>query len=288
MPERATREPVEWGIATRRRPGEARERRPGGRRPLARGRRSSRRSTASGTGSRRPSAARKAGEVVRESPSPDLVLMAERCHRALRDTRGAAISLALVSPVKSAMTWLGVGSVEGRVVSGDPSATRLKGSLALGNGVPGHQLPGVRTATVDVLPGDVLVLATDGIEARFGDSLDISGSTQAISDRILADHWQAHRRRPRRDRPLPRPPAVIAGGGSGAVPFRAAYASALREYLHDAERRVASNRVRARARGSGPTAQRARPGRRPPGGPAVLAGRRPGLGRRTTRDARGR
>ena len=30
------------------------------------------------------------------------------------------------------MTWLGVGNVEGRVLSGDPSATRPKGSLALG------------------------------------------------------------------------------------------------------------------------------------------------------------
>ena len=88
------------------------------------------------------------------------------------------------------MTWLGVGNVEGRVLSGDPSARRLKGSLALGSGVPGHQLPRVRTATLAVRPGDVLVLATDGVEAAFGDSLDISGSTQAITERILAAHWK--------------------------------------------------------------------------------------------------
>jgi negative regulator of sigma-B (phosphoserine phosphatase) len=48
----------------------------------------------------------------------------------------------------------------------------------------------MRTATLEVRPGDVLVLATDGIEAAFADSLDISGSTQAISERILADHWK--------------------------------------------------------------------------------------------------
>ena len=127
---------------------------------------------------------------MRERPSQDLVLLAERCHSALRNTRGAAISLAFVSPAEGTMTWLGVGNVEGRVLSGDPSARRLKGSLALGSGVPGHQLPSVRTATIDVQPGDVLVLATDGIEAAFGDSLDISGSTQAITDRILAAHWK--------------------------------------------------------------------------------------------------
>jgi phosphoserine phosphatase RsbX len=39
-----------------------------------------------------------------------------------------------------------------------------------------------------VRPGDLLVLATDGIEVAFGDSLDISGSTQAITERILVGH----------------------------------------------------------------------------------------------------
>ena len=90
----------------------------------------------------------------------------------------------------SEMTWLGVGNVEGRLLSGDPSATRPKGSLALERGVPGHELPNLRTATLSVRPGDVLVLATDGIEAAFADTLDISGSPQAISERIVAAHWK--------------------------------------------------------------------------------------------------
>jgi hypothetical protein len=139
-----------------------------------------------GHGDEAAKAAREAGTVVRERPSHDLVELAERCHAALRGTRGAAISLAYISARDSTMTWLGIGNVEGRVLSGDPSARRPKGSLPLGSGIPGHQLPTVRTATLDVRPGDVLVLATDGIETIFGDSLDVSGSTQAISDRILA------------------------------------------------------------------------------------------------------
>ncbi len=133
-------------------------------------------------------AARRAAQVVRESSTRDLVLLVELCHAALSDTRGAAISLAFVSCIESEMTWLGVGNVEGRILSGDPWATRPKGSLALERGVPGHELPAMRTATLAVVPGDVLVLATDGIEAAFADSPDISGSTQTISDRILAGH----------------------------------------------------------------------------------------------------
>jgi negative regulator of sigma-B (phosphoserine phosphatase) len=127
---------------------------------------------------------------VRERPSPELIGLAGRCHRALRETRGAALSLAFVSPAERTMTWLGVGNVEGRVLSGDPSATRPKGSLPLENGILGHELPEVRTATVDLRPGDVLVLATDGVGAGFADSLDVSGSPQAIVERILAAHWR--------------------------------------------------------------------------------------------------
>jgi negative regulator of sigma-B (phosphoserine phosphatase) len=112
----------------------------------------------------------------------------ERCHTALRGTRGAAISLAFISTSERGMTWLGVGNVEGRVVSGNPSATRPKGSLALVSGVAGYELPAVRTAALEVRPGDVLMFATDGVDPSFADSLDLSGSTRAITERIMARH----------------------------------------------------------------------------------------------------
>ena len=188
MPEAAARELVEWGVTTRCRRGEAISGdlavvilRPEG--ALVAG------IDGLGHGREAARAASRAAEVVRASASQDLVLLAERCHAALRGTRGAAISLAFVSSSTSEMTWLGVGNVEGRVLSGDPSTKRrLKGSLALQRGVPGHELPAMRTATLGVRPGDVLALATDGIRAAFADSLDITGSTQAISERILTEH----------------------------------------------------------------------------------------------------
>jgi hypothetical protein len=189
VPEPTAREPVEWAIATRCRRGETTSGDlavvtllPEG--VLVAG------IDGLGHGDEAARAARKAAEVLRESPSRDLVLLVERCHAALKGTRGAAISLAFVSPSDRGVTWLGVGNVEGRVLSGDPSAIRPKGSLPLGNGVPGHELPPVRAATLELRTGDVLVLATDGVEAAFADSLDVSGSTQAISERILADHWK--------------------------------------------------------------------------------------------------
>ena len=143
-----------------------------------------------GHGDEAARAARKAAEVVRQSPSQDLALLVQRCHDALKGTRGAAITLAFVSLSEGGVTWLGVGNVEGRVLSGDPSATQPKGSLPLGTGVPGHELPPVRATKLDLRTGDVIVLATDGVASAFADSLDVSGSTQAISERILSDHWK--------------------------------------------------------------------------------------------------
>jgi phosphoserine phosphatase RsbX len=187
--ERAPRAPVEWGVATRCRRGEATSGdlglvsvTPGG--ALVAG------IDGLGHGREAARAARRAGDVIRESTSRDLCLLVERCHVALKGTRGAAISLAFISTSEGGLTWLGVGNVEGRVLSADPSAPQPKGSLALTNGIPGHELPRLRPAALAVQPGDVLVLATDGIASAFADSLDISGSTRAISERILADHWK--------------------------------------------------------------------------------------------------
>ncbi len=187
MTEVAARAPVEWGVATRCRRGETTSGDlaivtllPEGVLVAA--------IDGLGHGDEAARAARRAAEIVHASPSQDLAALLRRCHAALEGTRGAAISLAFVSPFRGAMTWIGVGSVEGRVLSGHPSATRPKGSLALSNGVPGHELPNLRTATLEMRPGDVLVLATDGVHTAFADTPDISGSTQAIGERILAAH----------------------------------------------------------------------------------------------------
>jgi negative regulator of sigma-B (phosphoserine phosphatase) len=189
--ERSPRESIEWGIATRCRLGEATSGDvavvnllPDG--ALVAG------IDGVGHGREAARAARRAAAVVRaNSGGEDLVRLVERCHGALQGTRGAAISVAFVSASESRMTWLGVGNVEGRVVRGEPASMRPKGSLVLARGVAGHELPTVKPATMTVQPGDVLLLATDGVDPGFADALELSGSSQTISERILADHWKA-------------------------------------------------------------------------------------------------
>ena len=189
MSERDVRETIEWGVATRNRRGEAMNGDLGVVAVLPEGLLVAA-IDGLGHGGEAARAAREAGEVVRERASEELVPLIECCHDALRNTRGAVIGLAFMSHLRRTMTWLGVGNIEGLVLSADPSALRPKGYLALGSGVLGHELPSVRIATLDVRPGDVLILATDGVETAFADSVDISGSAQDISERILAVHWK--------------------------------------------------------------------------------------------------
>ncbi len=136
-------------------------------------------------------AAQIAQETIREAAGADLVALAHCCHRALACTRGAAVALAYVSTSASTLTWLGVGNVEGRVITGDHRA-RLpgaNGSLRLRRGVIGHRLPAIGTATVGIHRGDMLILSTDGIIPGFEEALDVTGSSQRIAERIFADRW---------------------------------------------------------------------------------------------------
>jgi hypothetical protein len=185
--DRSAAERVEWAVATRCRRGEATSGDLAVLAPLPEG---ALVAAIDGVGHGREAAraARTAAGVLHARPTQDLTLLAKRCHGALRGTRGAAITLAFISSLKGAMTWLGVGNVEGRVLSGDPAARRPKASLVLGSGVAGHELPSVRTTTLELQAGDVVILATDGVRDAFGDSLEVSGSAQAIADRVLAAH----------------------------------------------------------------------------------------------------
>jgi negative regulator of sigma-B (phosphoserine phosphatase) len=142
-----------------------------------------------GRGEKAAHAALTARETVLKTADSGVVPIAQRCHRALAGTRGAAATLAFVSTVTSTITWLGVGTVEGRLVTGDRPKAHAKASLGLRRGVLGDQLPALEAMTFVIGYGDVLILATDGIAAAFAEELDVSGTPRAIAERIVSAHW---------------------------------------------------------------------------------------------------
>jgi negative regulator of sigma-B (phosphoserine phosphatase) len=179
---------LEWSVATRCRPGEVTN----GDRAVVEVRRDETLVAGIdgvGHGEAAARVAKRAAAVIRRGSGEDLTALATRCHQALRGTRGAALSLVRVSATSAQLTWLGIGNVEGRLLTGSSPAARVKGSLAPAPGIAGHELPQLTPETLDLEPGDLLVLATDGVHVRFADALAVSGSTESISQRVLTDDW---------------------------------------------------------------------------------------------------
>jgi phosphoserine phosphatase RsbX len=137
-----------------------------------------------GHGPAAAAAAQAAAAVLERSAAQDPVATVQDCHRALRDTRGAALSLASIDVAEQTMTWLGVGNVEGRLWRG-AAATE---SLPVHGGIVGHELPRLSARTTPIGRGDVLIFATDGIQRDFADHLVPSGSCPEIAQRILDGH----------------------------------------------------------------------------------------------------
>jgi phosphoserine phosphatase RsbX len=142
-----------------------------------------------GRGEEAAHAALAARATVLETADSGVVPIALRCHHALARTRGAAVALACVSTLTSTFSWLGVGTVAGRLVTGDRPRAHAKATLTLRRGLLGDRVPKLEAVTFVIGYGDVLILATDGVGARFAEELDVAGTPREIADRIVSSHW---------------------------------------------------------------------------------------------------
>ena len=140
-----------------------------------------------GHGAKAAMAAETARAVVEGSAEHDVVSIVERCHAALRATRGVAMSVASFDFTTDVVTWMGIGNVEGRLLRGGELSRPVE-SLLLRSGVAGHELPPLSASKVRLRRGDVLIFATDGIRRDFADDLATSGSTRNIAERLLERH----------------------------------------------------------------------------------------------------
>lgn len=117
-----------------------------------------------------------------------LIEIVEACHRALLRTRGAALSLAHWNAEERAVTWVGVGNVEGLLLKAGPGRHPERERLVLRRGVVGDRLPALQASTVAVPREALLILATDGIADDFDQSLESRAAPQVLADGILARH----------------------------------------------------------------------------------------------------
>lgn len=134
-----------------------------------------------GHGPEARAAAERGTEALHASPADPPAELIRACHRRLRGTRGAAVSLASFDAHRSTMTWLGVGNVEGVLLRADGRA-----GLVLRGGVVGYRLPPLVEKAEPVSRGDTLVLCTDGIERRAAREVEPDRPPQRVAESLLA------------------------------------------------------------------------------------------------------
>lgn len=143
-----------------------------------------------GHGRQAAEAAESAVNVLERHRQEHVISLLKRCHECLRHSRGAVMTMASFNFLDATLTWLGVGNVQGALYRKDPSSVPPREFPLLRPGVVGVSFERPSASTVPVSPGDILILATDGIHFSFRPAFSFAESCQSIADRILSQHWK--------------------------------------------------------------------------------------------------
>lgn len=125
-----------------------------------------------GHGPRAQQVAEECASIVRSRAGAPLLDLFRYCHEGLRDTRGVVMTAVLLDRTLDTLEWAGVGNVECIVWRPDASHGKTRASVITRGGVVGYRLPPLRSSQVDVAPGDLIVLVTDGIQTDFAAGID--------------------------------------------------------------------------------------------------------------------
>lgn len=132
-------------------------------------------------------AARTAIDTLGAHAQDSVSILMQRCHEALRRTRGAVITLASFNEQVQSVTWLGVGNVEGMLIRPSLPECRPERVVPRG-GIVGDRLPPLTPGTHAVSCGDILLLATDGIRGSFTAEIGRLEQARDLVNHIFARH----------------------------------------------------------------------------------------------------
>jgi hypothetical protein len=141
-----------------------------------------------GHGEEAAQAAEIAISTLKKNIDEPILPLFDRCHEALKRTRGAAISIACFSKTQESMTWLGVGNVEGVLLRGNGRAIPAHEIIRLFPGVAGYQLPPLHAVVTPLNPGDLVIFFTDGLRRDFLSEPIPRVSPKLIASRICEKH----------------------------------------------------------------------------------------------------
>ncbi len=138
-----------------------------------------------GHGEEAAAAANAAALVLESSPNESLRTLFDRCHAQLRATRGAAMTVARFESHERTLDWLGTGNIKTVLLRRSARGFTCTDLLTY-SGVVGAQVTKRAASKTEVTPGDVLILATDGIDRKFIDAIRYDEAPQTQAERLLA------------------------------------------------------------------------------------------------------
>jgi len=141
-----------------------------------------------GHGGEATAAAQSAAAILARHAPESVISLVQRCHEALRRTRGVVMTVASLDALKNTVTWLGVGNVEGLLLRAGPGASHLSEYVLLRGGLVGYQLPALHASVMPVAPGDLLIFATDGIRDGFQQEIKMTEKPEQIAKCALRQH----------------------------------------------------------------------------------------------------
>jgi phosphoserine phosphatase RsbX len=142
-----------------------------------------------GHGAEAAEAANLGVDIVQTARAEPLDALVQRCHRGLSGTRGAAMTLARIDFRTDMLSWIGIGNVAADLVAKHPAGVEVRSSARLIGGIVGYRMPDVLAPQlVPIRPGDLLVIASDGIVEDHLDDIDFAAPALVIAEQILSNH----------------------------------------------------------------------------------------------------
>ena len=143
-----------------------------------------------GHGPEAAQAAQAAADVVEAFSHESVGALMVRCHEKLRTTRGAAITLMSIDAATGQLDWLGAGNVAAVLLHFGEAGRSSHKELLVRSGTAGASLPSTAVSSIKIKRGDVVALATDGVNLRFIEDLR-PGPPQRLAESLLARHQTA-------------------------------------------------------------------------------------------------
>ena len=119
-----------------------------------------------------------------------VIPLIRRCHEDLRGTRGVAMSLVSVDGLENTLTWIGVGNIEGVLLQDHGQGNTP--TIPLLPGVVGFRLPTLQASITPIVPGNLLILTTDGIRSDFARAFSTDDQPGKIAEYISSNFQKGH------------------------------------------------------------------------------------------------